>query len=289
MDGKQRIVKEEEMKRTLYVSDLDGTLLNRQSVLSETTIATLNRILQEKKALFTIATARTPATVVDLMKEVKCSLPFVLMAGAVLWNDSKQNYERVRAIPSATVDKLLEIYGHYTIRPFIYRRHGNCLFVYHTFELTESERQFIEPRIQSPFKRLVTTESLTAQDPDDSVLVYSMGSYATLLNIANEIRASQLPCTLSCYQDIFDCSQGILEIYAPKTTKAEAIDYLAKQCHAERVVVFGDNLNDLPMMEIADHSVAVGNAFKEVKEQANEIIGCNDEDAVAKWIEQDCQ
>ena len=211
------------------------------------------------------------------------------MAGAVLWNDSKQNYERVRAIPSATVDKLLEIYGHYTIRPFIYRRHGNCLFVYHTFELTESERQFIEPRIQSPFKRLVTTESLTAQDPDDSVLVYSMGSYATLLNIANEIRASQLPCTLSCYQDIFDCSQGILEIYAPKTTKAEAIDYLAKQCHAERVVVFGDNLNDLPMMEIADHSVAVGNAFKEVKEQANEIIGCNDEDAVAKWIEQDCQ
>lgn len=278
------------MKRTLYVSDLDGTLLNRQSVLSETSIATLNRILQEKKALFTIATARTPATVVDLMKEVKCSLlPFVLMAGAVLWNDSKQNYERVRVIPSATVDKLLEIYGHYTIRPFIYRRHGNCLFVYHTFELTESERQFIEPRIQSPFKRLVTTESLTAQDPDDSVLVYSMGSYATLLNIANEIRASQLPCTLSCYQDIFDCSQGILEIYAPKTTKAEAIDYLAKQCHAERVVVFGDNLNDLPMMEIADYSVAVGNAFKEVKEQANEIIGCNDEDAVAKWIEQDCQ
>lgn len=75
----------------------------------------------------------------------------------------------------------------------------------------------------------------------------------------------------------------------PKTTKAEAIDYLAKQCHAERVVVFGDNLNDLLMMEIADHSVAVGNAFKEVKEQANEIIGCNDEDAVAKWIEQDCQ
>lgn len=117
--GKQRIVKEEVMKRTLYVSDLDGTLLNRQSVLSETTIATLNRILQEKKALFTIATARTPATVVDLMKEVKCSLPFVLMAGAVLWNDSKQNYERVRAIPSATVDKLLEIYGHYTIQPFI--------------------------------------------------------------------------------------------------------------------------------------------------------------------------
>lgn len=53
--------------------------------------------------------------------------------------------------------------------------------------------------------------------------------------------------------------------------------------------MFGDNLNDLPMMEIADHSVAVGNAFKEVKEQANEIIGCNDEDAVAKWIEQDCQ
>ena len=56
---------------------------------------------------------------------------------------------------------------------------------------------------------------------------------------------------------------------------------------ADRVVVFGDNRNDIAMMQAADHSVAVGNAFAEVKATASEVIGPNIEDSVAHWIEKD--
>ena len=87
--------------------------------------------------------------------------------------------------------------------------------------------------------------------------------------------------------DIFDTSQGILDIYAPSTTKAHAIKQLAETLGVERIVVFGDNRNDIPMMKIADHSVAVSNAFVDVKAIADEVIGSNDEDAVVKWIERD--
>ena len=60
---------------------------------------------------------------------------------------------------------------------------------------------------------------------------------------------------------------------------------------ARRIVVFGDNRNDIAMMQAADHSVAVGNAFPEVKAAASEVIGVNTADSVARWIEQDlsCQ
>ncbi|MBR3453503.1 MAG: HAD hydrolase family protein [Muribaculaceae bacterium] len=44
---------------TLYVSDLDGTLLGHDSRLSAVTVATLNRIIGELGGLFTVATART--------------------------------------------------------------------------------------------------------------------------------------------------------------------------------------------------------------------------------------
>jgi len=50
-------------------------------------------------------------------------------------------------------------------------------------------------------------------------------------------------------------------------------------------VVFGDNLNDLPMMAVADVAVAVENALPEVKAKADVVIGPNTDDAVARWIE----
>jgi hydroxymethylpyrimidine pyrophosphatase-like HAD family hydrolase len=53
---------------------------------------------------------------------------------------------------------------------------------------------------------------------------------------------------------------------------------------AERLVVYGDNLNDLPMMKVADVAVAVENALPEVKAAADVVIGANSDDSVAKHI-----
>lgn len=78
-----------------------------------------------------------------------------------------------------------------------------------------------------------------------------------------------------------------LEIFAPGVSKASAITRLKELTGADRVVVFGDNLNDLPMFEIADVAVAVDNAFDEAKAKADIIIGPNAEDSVAKFIRED--
>ena len=74
----------------------------------------------------------------------------------------------------------------------------------------------------------------------------------------------------------------------PLDLSGEPIKRLANELGATRIIVFGDNRNDLSMMRIADHSVAVANAYDEVKAQADEVIGCNDDDAVVKWIEDNC-
>ena len=89
------------------------------------------------------------------------------------------------------------------------------------------------------------------------------------------------------YHDIFDESEGYLEIFTAGTSKAGAIAELAREVGARRVVVFGDNRNDIAMMQAADHSVAMGNAFPEVKAAASEVIGPNTADSVPRWIEAD--
>ena len=66
--------------KVLYVSDLDGTLLNRQSVVSERSVQLLQAAI-DRGALFTIATARTPATADGLMSQNRSSLTYAMKTG----------------------------------------------------------------------------------------------------------------------------------------------------------------------------------------------------------------
>ena len=53
---------------------------------------------------------------------------------------------------------------------------------------------------------------------------------------------------------------------------------------ADKVVAFGDNLNDIIMLNGADTAVAVENAVQQVKEIADIIIGNNNDNSVVKYI-----
>lgn len=64
---------------------------------------------------------------------------------------------------------------------------------------------------------------------------------------------------------------------------------LARQVGAERITAYGDNINDLPILNIADDAVAVENAVPEVKAVASRVIGPNTSDAVAVDIRRESE
>ena len=55
--------------KTLYITDLDGTLLDANSQVSTEAVEVLNPMLDDG-LLFTVATARTPATVVPMLSQL---------------------------------------------------------------------------------------------------------------------------------------------------------------------------------------------------------------------------
>ena len=274
-------------ERTLYVSDMDGTLLGDDSQLSRGTIETLNRVIGEMGGLFTVATARTPATVVPLMQEVDATLPFIVIGGAAMWNPVTGSYEHTRGIDSATVNAVADVFDLHGTHPFIYRRHGTLLCTHHYGPMSAQEERFVAARQHLPLKRFFLDDPGYRRSEDEALLIFSMNKYAVLKAIADDLRQDVATCSVMLYHDIFDESEGYLEIFTAGTSKAGAIRQLAQQAGAARVVVFGDNRNDIAMMQAADHSVAVGNAFPEVQAAASEVIGPNTEDSVARWIEAD--
>ena len=179
-------------ERTLFVSDMDGTLLNSQSELSPSTIERLNTLINDKGVLFTVATARTPATATVLMKDVKSNIPYILMTGAALWDPQQSCFSNVRTMSNEAVEQILEVFAKHYVAPFVYRRHGNTLIVHHSHNMTEREKAFMEPRVQTPLKQLRLCDKIAAHDVDEAMLVFSLGPYPAIDAINKELQERML-------------------------------------------------------------------------------------------------
>jgi len=72
--------------------------------------------------------------------------------------------------------------------------------------------------------------------------------------------------------------------FSGSASKKSALKKLQKLVGCDELVVFGDNLNDLSMIEIADRSYAPANALPEVKERVTAVLEDCDSDGVAKFL-----
>lgn len=267
---------------TLYITDLDGTLLDANSSITDETVSVLNPLL-DQGLQFTVATARTPATVVPMLSRLHTRLPFIVLNGAATWDSQRGDYSHVNVIPQATVEAICAVYERHGLHPLIYRRHGHLIHTHHYGTLSPQEEKFVEERQGLELKKFIMDDPDYMHSPDEAMLIFSMQDYERLRPIYEDVKAT-IPCSAVFYHDIFDPSSGLLEIYAPGVSKAEAVKAMQQHTGAKEVIVFGDNRNDIPMMQVATHSVAVANAFPEVKAAAHEVIEANTTNAVPRYI-----
>jgi HAD superfamily hydrolase (TIGR01484 family) len=93
---------------------------------------------------------------------------------------------------------------------------------------------------------------------------------------------SKFVCTLQ--QELYRDNEYWLEIMPSTATKAMGIKKLKKLMNFDRVICFGDAINDISMFRIADFAYAVANASPKLKQISTGVIDSNDEDGVAKWL-----
>ncbi len=277
--------------KTLYVSDLDGTLFDPTSNVSAESCEILNSLIREG-AMFTIATARTPATVQPLLQGILPAvtpngrdIPAIVMTGAAYWNRRLQHYDYVRTLSPNDEQVIAEEFAAAGIVPFNYcLGDDNILHVYHDGELSPYEDAFYQERRNLTLKHFYFGEQ--PKDDEPTVLFFAMGAPEKMEKACHAIN-SRTECSAAWYLDIFNPKVALMDVYAPGCSKAVAVKDLAQELGAERIVVFGDNLNDIPMMRVADVSVAMFNALGQVKAEADIIIGPNSEPSVAEFIRED--
>ncbi|MET1249428.1 HAD-IIB family hydrolase [Sporolactobacillus sp. STCC-11] len=268
--------------KTLYVSDLDGTLLNSQSMLSEYSTETLNQLTDDGMA-FTYATARSLISASVVTKNLRTPIPVIIYNGAFIvdartgerLDSASFNEQEIRAVAEWLTER--------KIYPLVYAfidgvEHVSWLRGYEN----DGMRHYLHSRKGDP--RLRSVANIHDLYTGDVFYFTCIGDQDPLNEVHQRFsREGNYQCIFQqeLYRQEYWC-----EMMPTKATKANAIVRMKELMGFDQIVSFGDRVNDLSMFSISDQAYAVENAVDELKERATGIIQSNDEDGVVRWLEQ---
>ena len=266
--------------RILYVSDLDGTLMRNDETISAYTERTLNELIEEGLA-FTYATARSVESARTITGGLRLKLPVVTRNGTVLADNSTGRHLEKALFTEEEVRLLKELLPELPEYGFVSCFIGDEMIkTYIPGKHTPGMEKYLR-------KNEHDTRLRPAADPG-SMFIGQPG-YVTLIDDREKIapiyeRVRNYPGWECLFQKDTYWDEYWLEICPQNCTKAKAVLKLKETFGFEKLVVFGDSVNDLSMFRSADESYAVDNAIDELKEAATAVIGSNEEDAVADFL-----
>ena len=249
------------MKAGMIVTDLDGPRLWDDKTISDFTIGVIKKY-QSEGGIFVAATARPVRTAREYMKILNLNAG-IFHNGAVIQEKGRKTGGYGVKNAGELAQSILERY------PFSNIAVEAEDVLYANFDAGRlwpgaeyiSCKTFAQLRGKTADKIIVEVASLS-----------EMEKYKALLPDELYIQLSE---------------NKIGMIMNQSATKYHAISFLAERYHIsmDDVIAFGDDYNDLEMIEKCGKGIAVSNALEIVKGVADGVCESNQKDGVARWIE----
>ena len=276
------------MSSALYISDLDGTLLRPDGTLSPASRDGLNRLIADGLH-FTVATARSIASIRHLLAGLDLRLPVVNLNGALLSDVSSGRHQYVQAIPpeiAAVVYEQTRAMGPY---PFISTCGPRGDALYYSRVENAGMQWLVDDRLDAGDERLQQIEDLRAALCEQVLAFTIIVHQPALLQTLQATLEERCPGRLQMYIFPNGYSQSgdtWLTICHARATKDRAIRKLLTwgNYRVEDLTVFGDGDNDIGMFELAPRAIATANATKRLRNLATDVIGPNSEDGVVRYL-----
>ncbi len=269
--------------KNIYITDLDHTFLRNDLSISSYTKEVWNT--KASTSLVSVATARTYKKTLQFLEGIHISTPMILLDGALIATKDKKVID-TKFITKEVAEIIINEGSRYGIYPFI-------LALNDAQELSEA---FVYPGILNEYQSEVLTRYANDDNLEQEKHIAAREENFKVVYMGEEELLRSLHSTL---EELF--GDNLKFIIAPEAyvgcyfltilhkdaDKSHGIRSVQEYCDFDLkcLTVFGDNLNDLGMFELANTSVAVANAHKEIKEQADIVLRhTNDEDGVARYL-----
>ncbi len=267
--------------------DLDGTLLR-----SDQTISAANRqALQMARELghtVVIATGRPLRTALPFHQELGLTTPLITLNGGMIWSPQKDMVLSQTVLSTNSLyrlTKLAEIFDGYAV---LAEAGTSCyqVTVDHLVGWPSEMKAFFEAAVlNGPFSakaKLWPEEGSLPEAPNAVLLSVPRENHETFF-----VQLAQLGLPDIQWRS-WRSPHSIIEIIASGVSKATAIQYVMNYLSMEQtsVMAFGDEMNDVAMLQFADRGIAMGNANSLLLPHANDVTATNEEDGVAGYLQQ---
>lgn len=227
----------EKRKDILFISGLDDTLLDGSETLSDYSKVELNRMLDEG-ANFTLSTMRTPASLLEPMRDIRLKLPVIAMDGAVLYDIGEKMYLKTYVISAVMSRKILQLIHAQGLTCFANVIMDDLLVIYYDEPEDVIQKKLIQKLRTSPYRNYVKRPL-----PETECVVYFMMLYPeeTIEQMYHLLEKNGITRELKVLKYDSDDYPGYayLKIYNKNATKENMIGYLKQMLHLEKTMTFG--------------------------------------------------
>ncbi len=258
----------------LVISDIDGTLLTSDRIVTPGTVEAIQRVTR-RGVHFAVATGRPTRGLRETLAGIDLVLPTIGSNGAVVedlttgevFHSAHMDHEIARRVVAVARECNLGWVVYDTSRGWVAEVRGG--------RDDGTLRHFLDED-----EVLIVDDLATAVPADSTITKIAVhGDEAILVRLDHALRSvTGVRCTTS--------GENNREIVLAGVDKARAAQMLADRLDltADQVLAIGDSGNDLELIAWAGIGVAMGNAIPAIKEVANWVTSSNDEDGVARAL-----
>lgn len=249
----------------LLLFDLDGTLLKSDKSISDRTISVLKKY-REKGILIGVSTSRSEQNSLAYLNELTPDI-LISSGGALVKYGTEYIYKAEFSVAetNSMIDMARSVCG------------NDCEITIDTIDAHYWNYKVDPKKIDQSWGDSIYT------DFSD----FTESSLKICVEIFDQNKADELAYKLTeC--DCIRFSDGYWYKFTKKNvTKENAIMKITEVCglDTESIIAFGDDFADIGMLELCGLGVAMGNAIDEVKNKADIVIGSNDEEGIAFFLE----
>lgn len=258
----------------LIISDMDGTLLNSSSKISQENLSAINHFI-DNGGSFTVATGRMNVAVNMYIEELPLNIPAILYNGAMIYDFGKEEIvwkQNLEDDVMPIINWVLSDYPEVGVQIYSNNKVHVCR------NSIQTEKHIAREHLEPVFCKI-------DEAPFPWIKCMLIADNHILMEIKEHLREKEIS-----FRSVFSES-NFLELLNTNSSKGNALKELIRIYGFSRknVISLGDNLNDIELIQAAGTGIAVDNAHPELKQVADYCCCSNNDHAIAeviKWIEE---